>query len=675
MSHSISDPVFWGFGIWFLLAFISSCYFPGSWLIARFKLTPLRHYLVSLVLGVVLWGAQGYLLGYLGLRWLSYGYIALFSVLTAQAARTERQRLVQTWQYLRHQWQNHWLPVLLTLLGSSIQLIQVVGSGLYYPGQGIAFFRVNAFDGMLHLSFINSIIRHFPPEQPGAVGFPITNYHYWSDLVVAELARVWSLPVAHSFFQYWPVVLTVLTSLAAYFVIKTWTGSRVAANFSVFFLFFGADTAYLVMLLLHQEWGFTAAAIDNGATQFLNIPHSFAKLIFLTGLLPLTEWIHSRRWQWGLLTIAFFAPVVGFKVYFGMFACLGLCLIVSWKVLRDWISGLRTKSVLAATTRTLQNHLSSFLVLGICGVIALSIFLPPNRNAGSLFWSPLEWPKLFLSRDQLDLQDWWLRKQVYEAAGNTKAIVALDAVAIGICLLAVYGTRLIGLSATVTWRKQLPLELWLFLIPGTLLFTLLGLYTLQTSGLFNVFNFFAVASVPLALLSSIVTWQLWNQRRIWGKLSVLILMCLSLPRIGYHAVQALQDQVEFHYQELYSLSELEALVFLRDHTPTGAVVQSHTRNYLDQNTPYLSFFSNRPTFLTGVGMLQSHNQPIQSRKLELDQIISSTSSLELSNLLKAHGIEYFYLQKKPDQLLGFSIEPSNMEIVFENETVVILQPR
>ncbi len=674
MSYGLTDPLFWGYAVLFLLAFYLSCYLPGSLVCKRFQLPTLTHILLASSLGIILWGIQGYVLGYLHLRWVSFAIPPLALFFSWRHRQLEQQRLGALFSQVKQLKTRVWLPLTITVIGSLIQVLQVAGTALRY-GPGIAFFRVNAFDGMLHLSFMASIMRQFPPQQPGAVGLPITNYHYWSDLVMAELARVWNLPLSHSFFQFWPVVLSLLTGLATYLLIKTWTHSRLAGSAGLLFLFFGADVAYLAMLALHQQWGFTVAAIDNGATQFLNMPHSFAKLLFISGLLPFTYWSQRHQWQWGLITALFVGTMVGFKVYFGMFACLGLTLAVSYYVLHQLYQQLYCQKPRPALATVFRSVLPVLVILLATGLMALAIFLPPNRNAGSLFWSPLEWPKLFLSRDQLNFEDWWLRKQVYEAAGNQKAILVLDGLAIAICLLAVYGNRLIGGLTPFLSRKKLSFEIWLFLIPGTLLFTILGLYTLQTSGLFNVFNFFAVASVPLALLSSIAVWQLWESRRWWLRVIVVLTIVSSWPRIGYHAYQAVADQITFHYQELYRPAELAALTFLREQTPSGSVIQSHQKNYLDQNTPYIAYFADRPTFLTGVGMLQSHNQPIQGRKAELAQMFASTSSLELANQLRSHQIDYLYLQKKPDQLLGFELESSNLEVVFENEAAMILRPR
>ncbi len=673
MVYSILSPWFWLAGVVFAIGFFFSCYLPGAWWIRKLKLSAWEHLLLSAVLGIILWGVQGYVFGYLHLRWLSFVYTGFFMWASWPQLASEKKHLATIINRFRHIKGADWPVLAMLAVGMSIQLLQVVGSGLRYD-QGVAFFRVNAHDGVLHLSFIEALIRQFPPAQPGAIGFPISNYHYWSDLVMAELARVWSLPVSHSFFQFWPVILTTLTGLAVYLVVRNLGGSKAAAWWSLFFFYFGTDALYLLALVFIHRWGFELSAIDNGATQFLNMPHSFAKLIFLTGLLPLTNWVKTHDRKWGVLSVAILAPVIGFKVYFGMFASAGFSLVVAWQLLSTWIKQLRTMNLFSAAVKTLQQKHFHLLLLGVFALITLAIFLPPNKNAGGLFWSPLEWPKLFLGHQQLNVNEWWLRKQVYEEAGSIKGMIAVDTFAIAVGLICVFGTRLLGFLPNRTIYRQFPTEILMFLLPGTLLFTFLGLFTLQTSGLFNVFNFFAVACVPLALLSGWWISDLFESKKVALKILASVIVLLTLPRIAYHAYDAISDQLAFKYDEIFTPAQLEAMYFIRTRTSENSLVQSHIKNKYDFDTPYLSYFTNRQTYLTGVGMMRSHNQPVENRVEDMETVFASTSSLELSNKLRDRDIDYLYLLKTGEQTLPFKVEETNLKTVFENDETIIYQP-
>ena len=70
--------------------------------------------------------------------------------------------------------------------------------------------------------------------------------------------------------------------------------------------------------------------------------------------------------------------------------------------------------------------------------------------------------------------------------------------------------------------KFLGWEKVLFFIPGLFLFHFLGLYTLQTAGGLNVFNFFVVGTVVLSLFSSFILGQLSESKKIFIKVVYLL---------------------------------------------------------------------------------------------------------------------------------------------------------
>jgi len=69
----------------------------------------------------------------------------------------------------------------------------------------------NLFD----LSLITALIKHFPPFEPGMFGVAVHNYHYWSNLVVAELIMVFGLPLMATDYQYLTIVISLWLGLTA----------------------------------------------------------------------------------------------------------------------------------------------------------------------------------------------------------------------------------------------------------------------------------------------------------------------------------------------------------------------------------------------------------------------------------------------------------------------------
>ena len=647
------------------MAFIFSFYVPGSFFIGRYHLKPQAlHILLSFVTGVVLWGVQGVTFGYLQIRWATYIYLVFFLLSAVKRFPVEKKIWQGFWKRLQEM--PRWIWIIFGV-GTIGQLLPTFGSGLLYAN-GVEFFSTNAVDGILHIAYIQSIIRSFPPREPGAVNVYIANYHYWSDLVIAELSRVWLIPSSHLFFQFMPLFISLLTAAAVYCVIRLWHGSKITAFWALFLLYFAGDAAYLFMLFLHHIFGFYTPAIDNGVTQFLNMPHAFAKMIFLTSLIPLIFWIQTKKNMWLWLVLLFFS-LVGFKIYFAVFAAVGFSLLVFARALDTFLHTPKNRF-----STTFQKHWQATLaVLAFAGISA-AIYFPVNKTAGGLFYSPLEWPKIFLGKDAIDWQGWWLRHQVYESAHNVRNLLVLDSIAIIICLVSVYGTRLFGFWPNRRVWKIIGWEFFVFFVPATLLFVFLGLYTLQVSGLFNVFNFFAVSIAPLSLLLAFQLEKLQLSKNIFAKIALGVFVILTIPRPIHDASDFIDKYLQNRYETLVPNGEIQALAYISHNTSPNAIVQSHAGNVDDEKAPYVSFFANRPTYLSGVGLLESHNQPIATQKSELKRIFNLDTPQQFATELKNKNIEYVFVQKKDNsQPFKFKIERPYFEVVFENSSAMVLR--
>src|SRR5690348_16753981 len=69
---------FWFSMLYFVLAIWLAFFIPGSVLLKKQKLYVLTHIVVSFGVGMVLWGLQCLVFGYLHIRWASYIYLAIF---------------------------------------------------------------------------------------------------------------------------------------------------------------------------------------------------------------------------------------------------------------------------------------------------------------------------------------------------------------------------------------------------------------------------------------------------------------------------------------------------------------------------------------------------------------------------------------------------------------------
>lgn len=650
--ESLLSFEFWFFGVLFLLAILMVWLSPGLLIlhVLKIRLEAISQIALGLVVGLALWGMQAYVFGYLNVRVLTYGYVGAWALLALRNRKIIWQEVVNA---VRAIFSLPRLLLLILFVGVLVQVVQMFGSGLVST-DGMSFFRVHMQDGIYHLSMIRSMVRSFPPVEPGAAGVLVQNYHYWSDLIMADLVRVFRFPVHHLFFQYLPSVISLFTALAVISVLRLWSKRKLVWLFGLFLLFFGADLGYLVAYFLHGSFSFEYPVIDNGATQFLNMPHAMAKMVFMTSLLSLAHWIKENKFKWGLITVIFTALLFGLKVYFGLYAVLGLGVV----------------GIICALANI--QLFKQFVVCGLIGgIMALAIYLPPNRNSGGLGFYPLEWPKLMLAEANLDWREWRYKYAVAGLEQKTAKIVLYDLEAIAITLLAIHGTRILGLVVTRRSWRELG-SIWVaYLIIPTLIFTFLGLYTLQVSGSFNVFNFFATSLAPLALLSAFLFADLWKIKLV-GPVLVTLLLALTLPRIIFET-----DKILVSYRDntdvLYiSKGEMAALSAIDKTYPASCVIATSLNNQIDMSTPYVSYFTNRDTYMSGQRVLETHNAPVAERFLEYKQIFAGNDGQKIVSLLKAKGICALYLNNEDELSKYFQI---HVKLMFQSDVARIVDLR
>src|SRR5690348_10333808 len=139
--------MFWLFSIWsvfilfpvFLAACFVSFFLPGYFVLKGvFIHDPLKRFVTSIALGIVLWGIQGYVFGYAHVRFLTYVYVVgvlLFFVLHRNVLKTYMHSFWKTIRILDKK------LFLIIALGILVQLIPVAASGIKLP-DGIHFYSI-----------------------------------------------------------------------------------------------------------------------------------------------------------------------------------------------------------------------------------------------------------------------------------------------------------------------------------------------------------------------------------------------------------------------------------------------------------------------------------------------------------------------------------------------------
>jgi len=236
---------FWFYFLVFVIAVFLAFFIPGDLLLRRLNFSLFQRITLGTIVGMVLWGWQGFVFGYLNIRWFSYVYLILFLILWISKYRLSFRQT----HFLKRKISFDWYLVSIILFGAILQLTSVWLTGVKTP-EGLYFCCGNVADSILNISVTHQLVNHYPPFEPGFYGRYIANYHYWSSLVMGELIRVFSLPLVSVNYQYMTVFISLFLGLSAVVFGQILGIGKVFSRWLVFFVYFGADLVWFLVAIM-----------------------------------------------------------------------------------------------------------------------------------------------------------------------------------------------------------------------------------------------------------------------------------------------------------------------------------------------------------------------------------------------------------------------------------------
>lgn len=591
------------------LAIIIIFFVPAS-LILKNLLKVNVTWSVTFGIGIGLWVIVSYLLHLTGLAIFLRVYIFICVVLFIKLTFTK---------FSFPKIQFNWLLLLLVGCGVFIQSMFVVTSGIQTKN-GLQFSYINSYDGIFYAALSQSLTHTFPAFEPGLANVVLRNYHFLSFLVVADMHQLFGLDIFNLHFSLIPVTMSILLGFIAYDLGFGFTDTKRGGYLFTFFMYFASDLGYLTtQLLLHQASVTGLQSVDSNFLLLTNFPRAMALVVMVSGWTVLwkyrTQLTNSLVAILGLLG----AALIGIKIYYGIFF---LMLLVAFAY-KKW------KGILP----------------GILGSAA--VFLPGNSNTGGLAFVPGAWPAHFFASTRLQETLWPLKEQVYIAHKNWLHQGVLYLQYTSVYLFTELGPRIIGGLQFKHFR------IWAL----SVLFVSISILFLQRTGIFDIFNFLSVGAVGLSLL--LADWL--KNKRIW---IIVVVLILIMPRALWQTQQALNNS---SYQYISS-SEMQALKYLRDHSPQGALIFAWPEN--DRNySPYIQLFSDRQVYLSNRNILNSHNANIGDRQTIVDTLVRLDDFNQVNKNLTSLDISYVYVKRSADSWNKYQL-PKN-SYWFVNSDVAI----
>jgi hypothetical protein len=625
--YSLTDIGFWLSLVAIFCSFIVAFYIPGRVLLADASITKLRvSHALSVVVGAVFWAWQAYIFAVMGMRNLSYGYLLVFIIIFIKKGYFKKPtRKIFTISSFD--------PIALTLIivGVIAQTFPYLRMGIKVP-EGIIIAAHNPDDHIWHAGLIRELISRFPAHEPGMSGVLLKDYHYWFNLLTAELIRVFHLPALQTQFIGMYVLAAVLLGIISYSFAHYLYPSKLFTRLFIFFLFFSGDIAGWYMLVLHKAFTMNLSSLINNGTKFLDSP-AFALSIIttFTGLYLL--FYHKDRLSKHIIILCafLFSSLLEFKVYTGITIMLGFAVFA--------VYGLFKKQ---------YDRVVVFLLSSALGA---AVFFPGTSSSGGLFFLPFDIPRDFVTQSVLGLRDWGLRWRIYQDHANYIRIIQYGLYMTGVYFLIQFGAQLIGLIPLAKTRKILGNDRFIFLYTSVCAGIVLSLFFYQKVGGANIWEFLLPAGIILSLLTSLTLSLLLEKRR--GAISVLVIslvVLLVLPRwidsirmyandeylTGFHGVDQETYLSYLMIAEFVSLDDVIVIVNHPGHVAYVSVAKALTEKSL---------------FLSGEGVRQQDTPEILKRRAIVKKLQEGKVEEELSEL-KKYNVAYLYY---------YGIPPSHVE--------------
>lgn len=644
---TLLDPFFWfNFG-YFLLAIFVSFYIPGLFFVKKLNLSTVQSITISLIVGMVMWAFQGFILGYLNLRFLTYFYLGIFLFL--EFNDSNKKHVFKFINSLKNIKIDKTI-LLIILLGVIIQLSTVWFFGLK-NNNGLILCCGDTSDNLYHIALTNQLIQRIPPFEPGMFGTTVHNYHYLSNLVTAELSRVFNLPLLYTQFQYSTLFISLMLGLSALVFSQILGIGKIYSKWLLFFLYFGGDLVFLILSILTRNLNFSMSSLEDGAKFLANPPRAFSIVVFFAGLSLLVIYVKNKNLRAGLLLTLIFGSLVGFKIYTGIFALCGLGALGLYYIFIK------------------RKYLLIFpLILSV--IISLLVYLPVNSSAGGLYFTGLWRFENLAAQHAFGLDNINNAFQIYLNHNNWIRIAQYEIIFLSLYFFVIFGTKLIGFIQTKKSLSLIPKEINIFLLAGIITSLIAGLFFEQKTGGSNTFNFvvsvFIIGSVYTAL-TCFYFLQKFNKKIKYFLIIIIIL--LTIPRVGYQFISNLS--LVFNNPPVLGNYQIDAFNFIKENSKNDSLVLMD-KNYflLSASTPYVSFFTNRPMYLSGEVILRSHGIIFTDRQNLSNIIFSSTDSAKIEYFLKKSGIQYIITSNSKSYL---STASANLKSIFENQQTKILK--
>ena len=536
-----------------------------------------------------------------------------------------------------------WLKIVF-LIGITGQLLVIAPSGIHI-GTDWVFYSAHGHDVMWHVALAEQYKQGFPLHMPIFSGERLVNYHFFTDIPLADLSSFLPLNIFNLYFKFFPFIFSLLFGAIIFLITFQITKKTTAAIWATLFSYGAGSFGYIVTLMHNNRIGgevlFGASQVQSSIG---NPPQIAAFIIFLTFFYFFYKYIAEKQITALIIGAIFAGSLVGFKVYGGVILLLSLGIVALIQVIKD-----RKFDIIAAC------------IIG--GILSLAIFLPNSKSTGSfLIFQPWWFIRtLIVAPDKLNLLDWELRRQTYIAEGNWKRVLQIELTGLFLFIIGNLGMRIIGFLNILKVSKKNVFNYYNILFFICIFFSiLLPLLFVQKGVAGNAIQFIQYALLLMGILSGITVALLFDKvknipTRIIISLLLIIFMIptqLGLLYDFYHknpTSKITKDELVVleNIKEFSNKDEVFIIPPFNKYQNTAEPIPP-IWDWFD--TAYFSALTGRKTYLADTEQVDIMGYDRESRTKTLEKLfLEVTDPTEFEQLLSTIPANYIYfpLQQKP----------------------------
>lgn len=480
-------------------------------------------------------------------------------------------------------------------------------------------------DDIFHLSLINELIWNFPPEVPGAAGFPLRGYHFLYDFLLAQISLITKIAPFSLYFHLFPLLVSFLWANGVYSLLHRWSNKISVALWGVFLSLFGGSFGFILRLQGHPNINMDSVfGINQPASSLLNPHFSFSIVMIIFILYGLLRYFQSKQNNW-LVPCALSCGLIPlFKIYGGIIVIVGISLFSAIELLKK-----------------------KYVILVFLAVIALLIGSTYGifaRNAGYLILYPLWSPHKVLA-DSLPWYGYEEKLYTYSRLGVIKGLVGIELYGLFVFLVGNLGTRVLGLIILVVHliiKLRRPSNFALILLTMTFTSIFVPMFFIQSGKVFEIIQMAWYYPFFISLFASFGIAKLVDKMSFQPVKFILISIIIfaTLPSAYQNFVTFVEPYFRSNSSNM-SGDYFESLQYLKSHynynetlleMPTSSIGSSEAElnKWYRYSSLAIPVFANKRSYLN-YGNMDFTGLDIKPRIIFLQKIILLNSMSSSSN--------------------------------------------